>query len=56
MNKWIKLLIIAVVVGILGYRIGMFFSMSPPRMAGAMSFLILLYGFLLIKEHEKLKK
>ncbi len=56
MNKWLKLLIIAVVVGILGYRIGMCFSMSRPKMAGSMCVLILLYGFLLIKEHEKLKK
>ena len=47
-----KILIIAAAVGAFGYGTGVFFSMNPPLMAGAMAGLTLLYGFLLTKQHR----
>jgi len=44
-----KILIIAAAFGAFGYGVGVFYSMSPPIMAGAMAGLTLLYGFLLTK-------
>jgi mono/diheme cytochrome c family protein len=51
-----KILIIAAAVGAFGYGVGVFFSMAPPIMAGAMGGLTLLYGFLLTKQHRAPKE
>jgi len=51
-----KILIIAAAVGAFGYGTGVFFSMSPPIMAGAMAGLTLLYGYLLTKQHRPPKE
>jgi mono/diheme cytochrome c family protein len=47
-----KILIIAAAFGAFGYGVGVFYSMSPPIMAGTMAGLTLLYGFLLTKQHR----
>ncbi len=47
-----KVLIISAAVGVFGYGVGVFFSMAPPIMAGAMAGLTLLYGILLTKQHR----
>ena len=47
-----KVLIISAAVGVFGYGVGVFFSMAPPIMAGAMGGLTLLYGILLTKQHR----
>jgi mono/diheme cytochrome c family protein len=51
-----KVLIISAAVGVFGYGVGVFFSMAPPIMAGAMAGLTLLYGILLTKEHRPPKE
>jgi len=51
-----KVLIISAAVGVFGYGVGLFFSMAPPIMAGAMAGLTLLYGILLTKEHRPPKE
>jgi mono/diheme cytochrome c family protein len=51
-----KILIIAAAIGAFGYGVGVFFSMNPPLMAGAMAGLTLLYGFLLTKQHRAPKE
>jgi mono/diheme cytochrome c family protein len=51
-----KILIVAAAVGAFGYGVGIFFSMSPTIMAGAMGGLTLLYGFLLTKQHRAPKE
>jgi len=47
-----KVLIISAAVGVFGYGVGVFFSMAPPLMAGAMAGLTLIYGILLTKQHR----
>ncbi len=56
MKNMPKILIIAAAVGVFGYGFGVFFSMNPPIMAGAMAGLTLLYGILLTKEHRASKE
>ena len=56
MKNMPKILIIAAAVGAFGYGVGVFFSMNPPIMAGAMAGLTLLYGILLTKEHRASKE
>jgi len=51
-----KVLIISAAVGVFGYGVGVFFSMAPPIMAGAMAGLTLIYGILLTKEHRPPKE
>ena len=51
-----KILMISAAVGAFGYGIGVFFSMSPIIMAGAMAGLTLLYGILLTKQHRPPKE
>ena len=47
-----KVLIISAAVAAFGYGVGVFFSMAPPLMAGALGGLTLLYGILLTKQHR----
>ena len=56
MKNMPKILIISAAVGAFGYGIGVFFSMNPPIMAGAMAGLTLIYGILLTKEHRAPKE
>ncbi|MEE8269641.1 MAG: c-type cytochrome [Nitrospinaceae bacterium] len=51
-----KILIVSAAVGAFGYGVGVFYSMAPPIMAGAMAGLALLYGFLLTKQHRAPKE
>jgi mono/diheme cytochrome c family protein len=56
MKNMPKILIISAAVGAFGYGVGVFFSMNPPIMAGAMAGLTLIYGILLTKEHRAPKE